>query len=83
MINVSVTDSFHGRYSEQGADTDNYDSDKCQEYDLRNCYAALMDLVLAGVFDHEQWDWRCAVYSRDTETWKAACFLSTQSLHNH
>lgn len=54
VINVSVTDSFHGRYSERGADTDNYDSDKCQEYDLRNCYAALIDLVLAGVFDHGQ-----------------------------
>lgn len=51
VINVSVTDSFHSTYSERGAHTDNYDSDKCQEYDLRNCYAALIDFVLAGVFD--------------------------------
>lgn len=50
VINVSVTYSFHSSYSEQGADTDNYDSDKCQEYDLRNCYAALIDFVWAGVF---------------------------------
>lgn len=47
VINVSVTDSFHSSCSEQGdADADNYDSDKCQEYDLRNCYAALIDIVL-------------------------------------
>lgn len=54
VINVSVTDSFHGGYSERGTDTDNYDTDKCQEYDLRNCYAALIDFVLAGVFDRQQ-----------------------------
>lgn len=51
VINVSVTDSFHSSCSEQSANTDNYDSDKCCVYDLRNCYAALIDLVLAGVFD--------------------------------
>lgn len=46
---------FTGSYSEQGAHTDNYDSDKCQEYDLCNCYAALIDFVLAEVFDRQQW----------------------------
>lgn len=52
-INVSVTDSFHTSYSEQGTDTNNYDSDKCQEYDLRNCCAALIDFILTKVSD--QW----------------------------
>lgn len=51
VLNVSVTDSLHSSYSEQRADTDNYDSDKCQEYDLRNCYTALIDFASAGVFD--------------------------------
>ncbi len=54
VINVSATDSFHGSYSEQGADTDNYDTDKCQEYDLCNCYDALIDFVSAGVFDQQR-----------------------------
>lgn len=54
MINVSVTDSFRSSCSELGAGTDNYDSDKCQEYDLRNCYAALIDLASAEVFDQQQ-----------------------------
>lgn len=51
VINVSVTDSFHSSYSARGADTDNYDTDKYQEYDLRNCYAALIDFILAVVVD--------------------------------
>lgn len=51
VINVSVTDSFRSSYSEQGVDTDNYDSDKCQEYVLFNCYAALIDSAWTGVFD--------------------------------
>lgn len=50
VINVSVADSFHGTYSEQDADSDNYDSDKCQEYDLRNCYAALIEFVVTETF---------------------------------
>lgn len=54
VINVSATDSFHSGYSERGAHTDNYDTDKCQEYDLRNCYAALIDSVLAEVSDQQQ-----------------------------
>lgn len=45
VINVSVTDSFHSSYSERGAGTDNYDSDECQEFDLRNSYSALMGSV--------------------------------------
>lgn len=51
VINVSVTVSFCDSYSEQGVDADNYDSDKCQEYDLCNCYAALIDSASTGVFD--------------------------------
>lgn len=54
VINVSVTDSFHGTYSERGSDTDNHDSDKCQEYDLRNCYAALMNSPKARLFHQQQ-----------------------------
>lgn len=46
-MNVSAADPFRGRYSERGADTDNYDSDECREYDLCNCYAALIELVLS------------------------------------
>lgn len=33
VINVTVTDSFHGTYSEQDTNTDNYDSDECQQSD--------------------------------------------------
>lgn len=55
VINVSVTDSFHGSYSEQDTDSDNYDSDKCQGYDLRNCYAALIEFVVTEMFGGQQW----------------------------
>lgn len=55
VINVSVTESFRGTYSERGSDTDNYDSDKCQEYDLCNCYAALMNSREARLFHQQQW----------------------------
>lgn len=81
VINVSATDSFHGGYSELDADSDNYDSDKCQEYDLRNCYAALMDLVLAGVFDQEQWG--LMLFCLFMWHWDLmGCVLSPQTINN-
>lgn len=74
VINVSVTDSFHSSYSELGAD---YDSDECQEFDLRNSYSALM-----GSVQPESAESDAVLVIRVTlRPRQAACHLSQQSLH--